>query len=133
MLGCVVQKRVLLQLCLKLLITRAVATLESAKRKVSKACSSDVQLAAWVPYISNPLKVLLCSVVHKTDNGALLVDNNKTSTYGHQVHRSEYILWIYPVFTGFYCQGAADLIGSKRALGECDPRQSPSSHFAVSF
>ena len=118
MLGRIVQELVLLQSCLKLLVTGAAAASESAERKVRKARSSDMQLAAWIPFVSNPLKVLLRSIVHKADDGALLVDNDKTGTYGHQVVRSEHVLWVYFIFVGLHCQSAADLSGSKRPLGE---------------
>jgi hypothetical protein len=118
MLGRIVEELILLQSCFKFLVTRAAAASESAERKVRKARSSDMQLAAWVPFVSIPLKVLLCSIVHKTDDGALLVDNDKTGTYRHQVIRSEHVLWVHLIFVGLHCQGAADLSGSKRPFGE---------------
>jgi hypothetical protein len=80
-LGRIVREYVLLQPFFKLFISRPAAALESAEGQISKACGSDMILTSRTPHVSSPLRVFLYSVVYETDDGALSIDNDKTSIY----------------------------------------------------
>ena len=51
-------------------------------------------LSSRIPVLSDPLEVFLCSVVHETDDIALLVNCNKASTHGNDVFDIRNVFWI---------------------------------------